>query len=219
MSNIDSSDTALSGILAEPQAEVSTSIPAIKEAMQRRPPFLAKLVLNAALAAAAPFNDTDQQSVLSILTASSTLATVARPFLVSSVRKLFEEGAGEFFQDGMESKFSRSLTELLARYGGDAVAAIAEYLGGARGAPEVISEALRRVADYDSPETLTARWALLRRGLRSKSAVVRDGAILGFASLDDPRAKAVLLEARDVEQIKALQKLIEQVIVDLARNR
>jgi len=192
------------------------------------PSFIATLVLAAGLAAgAAPapftnpyaFRREASEPDSSTIAAYLTPVRYVDPFLFLRVKNLFNEGAAEFFQDGMESGFSRSLLDLLQTRGASALAAISEYLSSRAAHPQVVSEALRWLADFGGTETLGKRWEILRQGLVSPSPVVRDGAILGFASLDDPRAKAVLQAARSVETVRALQQLLEQVIARLARHR
>lgn len=146
---------------------------------------------------------------------SGTAVVESDPELVNQVNELFEQGASEFFEDGVHSAFSRSLLLMLAEHGRMAFMAIAEYLFSANIKPDIVSEALRWLADFSDPATLVERWSILQRTLHDRSPRVRDGAILGFAALDDPRARPLLIEARHVEQIAELRRLIDQVIEQL----
>lgn len=150
------------------------------------------------------------------LTAESSTADIERDAeLTKQVEKIFEGGASEFFEDGMYSQFSRSLIGLLTQYGRGALQAIAEYVFSGSGTAAVISEALRWLADFDDPATFPQRWAILQRTLKDHSPRVRDGAILGFAALDDPRARSLLLESQQSEPIPELRRLIQQVVEQL----
>jgi HEAT repeat protein len=150
------------------------------------------------------------------IAAESSTADVERdPELLKQVEEVFKQGASEFFQDGMFSHFSRSLLSLLAQNGRAAFRAIAEYVFSGSGNADVISEALRWLADFDDPATLPQRWAILQRTLQDRSPRVRDGAILGFAALDDPRARPLLLQTQELEPIPELQRLIQQVVDQL----
>jgi hypothetical protein len=131
------------------------------------------------------------------------------------IEQVFEQGASEFFQDGMYSHFSRSLMAILAQYGRAALRAIAEYVFSGSGNADVISEALRWLADFQDPATLSQRWAILERTIKDDSPRVRDGAILGFAALDDPRARKLLLESQKSEPVPELRRLIQQVVDQL----
>jgi hypothetical protein len=223
MSNTDFNETALSSGDKAIQAESSTALPqdAI-EASRRRAKWLATIVLIAAMATGPvppPFTRPYSRRRDEFPAESSTLALPIDPVLLQNVKDLFEKGAAEFFHDGMDSNFSRSLLSLLGSRGADALSAIAEYLSWNEGNPEAVSEALRWMAEFGGPDTLPKRWSILCRGLRSQSPVVRDGAILGFATLDDPRAHSLLLEARESEQIRELQLLIERVAARLEHLR
>jgi len=173
--------------------------------------FLARLVLGAAMAAA----ELDPFRSMSNVAHSSTAFREVNPKLLKRVRRLFDEGAHEFFEDGIESRFSRSLMLLLKQDGKDALSAIAEYLGSGNARANVAAETLRWLGDIGDRETLTARWQILKRSLSDKSPTVRDGAILGFANLNDPRAIQALTDAKTNEPITELRKLIDQVLEQL----
>jgi hypothetical protein len=49
---------------------------------------------------------------------SGTAVVESDPELVNQVEELFEQGASEFFEDGVHSAFSRSLLLMLAEHGG-----------------------------------------------------------------------------------------------------
>ena len=145
-------------------------------------------------------------------------ATTAEPLdedLLGEVQHLFDNASSEFFHDGVHSSFSRRLLALLAERGRSAVQAIASYLFSGGASPDVTSEALRWLAEFQDPTTLAQRWSVLERSLGASSPRVRDGAVVGFAVLDDPRALRALNEARDRESTAELQRLIEQVIHQL----
>lgn len=225
MSNTDFNETGLMPAGQAIQAESSTALPRDTiEATQRRAKWLAAFVLGAAMAtgqvpSSITYLSSRMRGEFQAEADSSTIAAAVDPALLQKVKDLFEKGASEFFHDGVDSNFSRSLLTLLGSRGADALAAIAEYLSWNEGHPEVVSEALRWIAEVGGPETLPKRWSILRRGLKSRSPVVRDGAILGFAALDDRRAYPLLLEARESEQIRELRLLIESVAARLEHRR
>lgn len=146
---------------------------------------------------------------------SSTIRLEVDQSLLQEVTQLFEEGASEIYHDGMYSKFSRGLLALLAQYGKLAVRAIAEYLLSEKAKPSVASEAARWLAEDRDVTTYLERWTILRKLLCNSSPVVRDGAILGFATLDDGRARDVLLKARQSEDVDDLRRLLDQVLNQL----
>ena len=150
-----------------------------------------------------------------VLAESSTADFERDPEMLRQVDEIFRQGATEVFQDGMYTMFSRSLLAFLRQYGRAAFKAIAEYLFSAEPDADVVSEALRWLADFDDPATVSQRWAILERTLRDPSPRVRDGAISGFAILDDPRARSLLAETQKTEPIPELRRLIQQVIDQL----
>jgi hypothetical protein len=151
-----------------------------------------------------------------IVAESSTAEIECDPELVVRISELFERGASEFFRDGMSSDFSRALVAILAQNGRSAFRAMAEYVFSNGASPDVVSEALRWMAEFDDPSTLPQRWAILQRTLRDRSPRVRDGAILGLASMNDSRALPLLLEAQKGEPVAELRRVIEQVVERLS---
>jgi hypothetical protein len=148
------------------------------------------------------------------ISAESSLES-ANPVLAEKMGQIFQRGASEFFADGMDSNFSRELLLAVMEYGTAAIDAIAEYLFSSTANSDVGSEALRRLADIDDRRIPASRWALLQRGLGHRSSRVRDGAILGFASLDDPRALELLRSAETEEPVPELRYVIQKVIKQL----
>jgi hypothetical protein len=137
------------------------------------------------------------------------------PMLVEQMRMMFERGASEFFEDGMDSSFARELVLSVFEHGSAAIDALAEYLFSSKANSDVGSEALRRIADVGDQRSLASRWALLQRSLKHRSSRVRDGAILGFAALDDYRAIELLKVTEKEEPIPELRQLIQKVIEQL----
>ena len=143
---------------------------------------------------------------------SGTALTEVDPALVCHVREIFEQGADEFFEDGMESRFSRALVAFVTQNGRESFRALANYLFSNVVNPDVTSEALRWLGDLGDATTLPLRWSILARTLRHPSPRVRDGAVLGFAAIDDARARPLLEEARETEQVAELRRLMNQVL-------
>jgi hypothetical protein len=149
---------------------------------------------------------------------SSTMLRKVNPIFKRQIERLFNEGSSEFFQDGVDSNFSRSLLRLLKADSVETVNAIAEYLIQGEPKEEVASEALTSISEFENQETLTHRWDILRRSLASSSAIVRDGAILGFANLDHASALPELRKAREKEPLVELRRLLDRVIEQLNRR-
>jgi hypothetical protein len=149
------------------------------------------------------------------IVAADSLPAEVDPMLVEQIRQMFERGASEFFEDGMDSSFARELVLSVIEHGNATIDAIAEYLFSSTANSDVGSEALRRIADVEDRRSLASRWALLQRSLKHRSSRVRDGAILGFAALDDHYALEILKSVETEEPIPELRQLIQKVIEQL----
>lgn len=139
--------------------------------------------------------------------------------LSRKIAVLFEAAQDQYFEDGMESEFSRGLTALIAAYGNMTVHELAYLVLSEKVNAEVASEALRWLGNMPHGSSCHCRLWLLERSLLCSSPMVRDGAILGLASLDDPRAIPYIKRAIEREQCEALRKNMEQVLVQLERGR
>lgn len=128
---------------------------------------------------------------------------------------LFALAKEEVFEDGMESEFSRSLVTLIEKYQDAALEVLTELIIGGNMNPEIASEALRWIGHIENPVTHRARLKLLEHGLFSPSARIRDGAILGLASMDDPRAMRSLEQAIEDEEVPELHDDMMDVLEQL----
>ena len=135
--------------------------------------------------------------------------------LVEEFRRLFAAAREEVFEDGMESVFSRKLTVLIDEYKDQAVKLAAEYLDSEEVDEEVAAETLRQLGHSQHEFTYNSRLNLLVHGLSSKSAMVRDGAILGLASLDDPSVIPEVVEAVNREKVPELRDDMNDVLEQL----
>jgi hypothetical protein len=131
------------------------------------------------------------------------------------IENLFTAARNEVFEDGMESQFSKEFVSLLWRHGQLAILETARLIAGEKVDPNVASEALKWVGRINDKKTHSFRLWLLKRGLASSSAQVRDGAGLGLSFLGDPTAILALREAVDIEQIPELRGDLNQVLEQL----
>lgn len=131
------------------------------------------------------------------------------------IETLFGAAKEQVFEDGMESEFSRELVFLVQKYGNVAMEAISELIVSERVNAEVASEALRWLGRMEHSASHHYRLRLLERGLFCSSALVRDGAALGLASLDDTHAMPYLMQAIQLENCAELREDMEQVLYQL----
>jgi hypothetical protein len=147
---------------------------------------------------------------------ASTAITLEPPNEVGKLMEnLFDVARNEVFEDGMESQFSKEFVSLLWRYGQLAILEAARLIAGEKVDPSVAAEALKWIGRMKDKGTRLFRLWLLKRGLTSSSAQVRDGAGLGLSFLGDPEAIPALAQAVDNEQIPELRNDLNQVIEQL----
>lgn len=135
--------------------------------------------------------------------------------LYSKIEAIFWTAKGEFFEDGMESTFSKQLDSFVKEFGNNALEAITCLIVYERVDPEVAGEALRWLGRIDYAESYEYRRWLLERSLSLSSTRVRDGAILGLASMDDKHAIPYLKCAIEKEQCSELKADMESVLEQL----
>ena len=124
-------------------------------------------------------------------------------------------GRDEIFEDGMESKFSKDLMDIIKTHGDDAIAELTYFIVYEKASGEVIAEALRWLGMLDDSRTYIFRRWLLERSLHSSSLWIRDGAALGLSFLDDPHAIPFLKEAINRETIDEIRGSLQQVLDQL----
>jgi hypothetical protein len=137
------------------------------------------------------------------------------PELAESFRCLLMLAKDEIFEDGIENEFSKGFMALIKKYGNDALAELAYFIVYEKVSAEVAAEALRWLGLMDHLLSYHWRLWLLERSLNSRSARIRDGAVLGLSFLDDPDAIPYLRQAADREPVKELRSDMEQVLVQL----
>ena len=126
-------------------------------------------------------------------------------------KALFREAQSITFEDGMETEFSRKLVRLVRQYGKTAMEVITTLIVNDNVDAEVAAEALRWLGRMDHLPSYHDRLWLLEKSSFSTSVLVRDGAALGLASLDDPHAIPYLQRAIEQEKYASLRKDLEQV--------
>ena len=127
------------------------------------------------------------------------------------IKTLFQNAQAVNFEDGMESDFSKELVRLVRQYGRLAMEVITTLIVNDNVAAEVTAEALRWLGRMDHLPSHHDRLWLLEKCLFSSSVLVRDGAALGLASLDDPQAIPYLQQAIQREKYPSLRGDLEQV--------
>lgn len=158
---------------------------------------------------------TDSQTKTLLFTINKVFEEDVFIDVLEQITALFRGGREELFEDGVESGFSRRLVELIITHGSSAMREVSNIILNGKANDEVSSEALRWLGHIDHTASYQYRLSLLKRALRSPSARVRDGALLGLSYLDDPDALDDLQLAIQKENVKELRKDMEQVLGQL----
>jgi hypothetical protein len=128
--------------------------------------------------------------------------------------------AGEWFEDGTESTFARTLTNLLFAFGAGAISVVERYLASPDANIEIAVEAAQWLGEVVDPDTREYRRALLEKTLIGAStARLRHGAAAGLAALDDPASMPVVAEALRAESNRALLTFLELLVDQLGRTQ
>jgi hypothetical protein len=133
----------------------------------------------------------------------------------NQIRSLFEFAKDEFFEDGMETAFSKNLETIILKHGISSIVALSKIVFDKQSNEEIVSEALRLLGRIQDQNTYNIRLWLLEQNLKSNSARIRDGALLGLASLDDPHSIPSMKKAIQAETYLELREDMQQVLKQL----
>ena len=152
---------------------------------------------------------------------SSTDRVLGIPRLVESqFATALTLAGGEWFEDGVESRFSRTLSTLAFAYGDAVVASVELFLASPDVNMEVAVEAAQWLGEVDHPASRSYRKKLLEKVLLTSRAVrLRHGAAAGLAAMDDPSSLSAVTEARERESNRGLQHFLQLVVDQLERTR
>lgn len=150
---------------------------------------------------------------------SSTEDLPPAHLLSAKIAKVFSDAVESEFEDGMESDFSRALVALISEYGEQAIKELSGFIQSKSTSPEAAGEALRWIGRIYSPSTFQYRFWLLTNSLGSKSARVRDGALLGLAFLDSTKSIPYLARAIDIETSAGLKDDMQKLLQYLGSRR
>lgn len=126
----------------------------------------------------------------------------------------------EWFEDGVESRFSRALDLLIHTYRDTAVSTVESFLSSPTVNAEVAVEAVQSLGEIDHPSTHRYRRSLLEKVLLTSSSTrLRHGAASGLAAMNDPSSLDAVREATRREGNSRLRRYLELVVDQLERAR
>ncbi len=146
--------------------------------------------------------------------------TKKTPDIYSEIDSIFDEAEPEEFEDGMQNLFVDRLLDKIREYENYAMVEICHIIFNEKSNPECSAEALRWLGNMDHNATYKYRQWLLTTALsRCKSPIVRDGANLGLAFMDDPATIPCLEKAISSEESPLLRKLMKRTLEQLEKTR
>ena len=158
------------------------------------------------------------QRIIDEALAPPTIVEATRPkeqAIEENLERIFDEARDEEFENGMDSKFSESLTAMVLLHDAEAVIAVGRILKTPNIGIEVLIEALRQIGQLEHEPTRAARLNLIEPYLRNDAIRVRYAACLGLAALEDAEATGTLRAALDAEPSEQIRKILLQVINQL----
>jgi len=143
------------------------------------------------------------------------------------LRRIVDHGLSSLFQfadelpleDAIESEFSRLLELLVKAYGSLAVEEIDRLINSNETSDDTAWHALRWLGRMHHGPSYQDRLKAVENSLRSQRAVLRDGAALSLASIDDPHAAPYLELAIAVEPDYDLRQDMITILEQLRKDR
>ncbi len=142
---------------------------------------------------------------------SSTTSSSVPQSLERELQKLFAEARYEVFEDGMSSDFSRRLEAVIRAQGNSALLELNALLRVPTTSTIVAAECLRIIGRLKDKQTHAFRRWILADRLNAKNVLVRDAAIIGLSSLDDPSVLCSVRLALEKEESAELRSDLDQL--------
>lgn len=135
--------------------------------------------------------------------------------LQRELETILRNAKSEVIESTHESNFARDLHALLLKYGRPAVEVLGDFIYDPNIDVEIASEALLVVGRSKDTRSEVSRFRLLIQALDNPSPIIRDGAAVALAELDEPGAIPYLRNAVQREEYASLKKDYLQIIEEL----
>lgn len=176
------------------------------------------LILPAALSSASgPSSIGFGPSLLCHQPESGTAKTEDFTAITEAVASLIESAAPDELEDGADTPLIPGLYRVIREHGVGAVMELAGRIASDSIDPYVASWMLRWLGRIPHGQSYRASRWLLERSLQSPVPVIRDGAVLGLASLRDAKTLPALRAAAAREPYRRLRTELEKTIRQLER--
>ncbi len=146
---------------------------------------------------------------------ASTEKQIPSRLLARRLRGLFHDSKHDVFEDGVESDFSREIVSLVIRRPDEVLSELALRLEADDVPKASLAEALRWIGRLDDKPSHNRRRWLLEYALGHPAPIIRDGAIVGLAAMDDQLSSKSLTRALELETIPELMQDLTQLLHQL----
>lgn len=136
---------------------------------------------------------------------------------LTAISGIFERAEDVYFEADVNSRLTQELDQAFSTFG--AAIFIPLALLTIHGKTGVVSEVLRWVGQLEDEKTIECRREVLLVGLSRQATIVRDGAVLGITSMDDPFFIAPLKATLKQEASEQLREDILQVLQQLQETK
>lgn len=131
--------------------------------------------------------------------------------LCEKIRSILASAGEPDSEDWQDSIFALELAPLIRKYGEIAVKCVEQTIADAGCGELAAGESLEFLGRLDDPPTSDIRLHALQRGLLSRSAKIRAGAVFGMAYKRDTRALPSLSRAIKKETSSMLREHMEKI--------
>lgn len=129
--------------------------------------------------------------------------------------EVFTLAAGEHFEDGLDTKFSRAIGGFIKRHRLVAIDTFKRAFAQNLFRDTYVAEALLWIGEFDDDETASARRTLLENACWSDSPFLRDAAVSGLSYLGAADSIRLLESRLDIERVKGVRANIAAVLAYL----
>ncbi len=131
------------------------------------------------------------------------------------IRIIFEVGKNEQFEDGMKSKFSFAIENIIRNYQNHAIEMLSEFLTSNKIDSDLLCETLRTLGNLHDNETELIRFQILIPFLSHASPFIRDCTGLALYDLESPNAIPYIKKAIKKEPYQSLKMDFKKIINEL----
>ncbi len=140
------------------------------------------------------------------------LQDTAEGEMLPSLKNVFALAAGEDFEDGVETEFSRQVEGFVKQYDIAGVKLIGDALARGLFPEQYLAEALLWIGDMEHEATRNERRELLESALDSESVFIFDASVSALSYLGDPSCIPLLEKKLEEESFQPIRVNIENTL-------